>query len=86
MIVPVLKQDAFIEYLKSKGFVIVDNKYWNDHDRIIFKKDGVTFPLQIQDKYFFPAVCRICNDFGISAPEDHQKCHDQIINYKKGKK
>jgi hypothetical protein len=87
MTVPVLTQSEFIEFLKERGFKIIEDKYWDDFDRIIFEKDGETFPFQMQEKYYFPIVCRICSDFGVNAPPDHQKCHDQIVGLRvKGKK
>jgi len=85
MTVPVLKQAKFIELLKKNGFKIASDKYWEDFDRIIFEKDGNTFPFQMQEKYFFPIVCQICKDFGIAPPPDHQKCYNQLQEMYKGK-
>jgi hypothetical protein len=84
MTVPVLKQDAFLEYLKGFGFNVVETKYWDQQDRIIMEKDGVKFPFQMQEKYFYPIVVRICREFNIPAPPDHQKNYDQDVEmYKK---
>jgi hypothetical protein len=83
MTVPILYQKEFLEFLKSHGFEIVSNHYWNDFDRVIFQKDGETFPFPIKEKYMFPIVCRICDDFGIEPPEDHRKFYDQFLKMQK---
>jgi hypothetical protein len=81
MTVPVLKQQEFIDYLKERGFKLVEDKYWEEFNRVIFEKDGITFPFQIREKYFFPFVCQICKDFDIAPPPDHKKCFDQMNTY-----
>lgn len=81
MINPHFHQQEFIDYLTEHGFEIVSTDYWDKYSRIIFKKDGHTFPLQAKDVYHFPEVCRICMDFGVNPPPDHKKCYDQYMYY-----
>lgn len=86
MTVPTLTQTEFIDHLKSNGFEVVSDKFWNEYDRIIIKKDGFpAVPFQMKKLYFFPMVCKVCEQLEIPAPSDHQKCYDQIKVLKKKK-
>jgi len=86
MTIPHLKEQEFIDFLKDNGCVIVSDANWEDYDRIILKKDDVTFPLQLQKIYYYFTVCKICEDLHIEPPEEHLKVLQQIRNRKKGKK
>lgn len=86
MVVPVFTQEQFLAFLKEKGFDVVCDDYWDDFDRVLLEKDGETFPLQMRDKYFYPHVVKTCETLGTTAPEDHQKCYDQVMALKKSDK
>lgn len=66
------------DYLESHGCVQVSDKYWEKWDRLIFKKDDHTFPVQYMERYGFPMVVKICESIGIPAPADHQRNFDQL--------
>lgn len=86
MTIPVLAQTEFISLLKENGYEIASSKYWDDFNRVIFKKNGKTIPLQMCEKYYFFTVCKICEDLGITPPPEHKKCYDQLLELKKSKK
>jgi hypothetical protein len=81
MIVPTIKQKVFFDFLKENGFEIVSTDFWDKYNRVMFKKDGHTFPLVVKEKYYFVEVCHICNDFGVEPPEDHKKVYEQYKHY-----
>ena len=56
MTVPHLNFEELKSLLKEDGFEIVSDSDWETHNRIMFGKDGHTFPIQIQPTYFYPFV------------------------------
>lgn len=78
MDVPKLKMDEFFELLRNNGCTVVSDEHWDKYDVVMMKKDGVTFPVDVEGIYFFPKVVKMCEQLDIPAPEDHQKCYDQI--------
>ncbi len=77
MAVPYFKQQEFIDYLKEQGCEVVNSDYWNEFDRVILTKGDISFPLQMQEKYFSPIVVKTCLDLDIKPPPDHLKCWKQ---------
>ncbi len=76
---PLLSYEEFIVYLKEHGWELVpDQAYWEKFDRVILRKEKVTFPIQLRDNYGFPIVVKICQSIGIPAPPDHQRNYDQL--------
>lgn len=84
MTIPHLTQQAFIDYLKDNGCVIVSDENWNDYDRLMLEKGEISFPLQMQKVYYYYTVNKICEDIGIEPPEDCKKVSEQIKNRKRG--
>lgn len=78
MTVPYLEQTEFLKLLTDNGCKIVSDEHWNELDVVMMEKDGTTFPLDIEEVYYYPKVVTICNHLGIKAPPDHQKCYDQV--------
>ena len=66
-----LKQQEFIDYLKSKGCEVVSDANWEDFKRIIMQYGDTTFPIQMQKVYYYYTVNKICDDLGI---ESHELC------------
>ncbi len=60
MTVPVFTQSQLIEYIKSHGWEVISDEYWEKYDRLIFGKDGKSITFQCQDKYFYIAVVKTC--------------------------
>ncbi|MEX0594877.1 MAG: hypothetical protein WD512_00120, partial [Candidatus Paceibacterota bacterium] len=79
MTIPVLSQTEFIALLKANGYEVASTKYWEDFNRLIFRKNGETFPLQMCEKYYFFTVCKICKDLGINTKHEHKICYEQVI-------
>lgn len=77
MTIPILTQDEFLQLLKSNGWEVVCNDYWEEFNRVILKKDKDTFPLQLKRVYSFPTVVKTCQMLGIEPPADHLRCHQQ---------
>jgi hypothetical protein len=73
MTVPVFTEGEFIAFLKDNGWNIVSTDYWEEHNRIIFEKDGrtVTFQCKGGGKYFYPEVVQTCKAFEVNPPTDH---------------
>ena len=78
MTIPFLKYKELISLLKQNGWDIVSNTDWETHNRIMIGKGDHSFPLQIQDVYFFHFVVKICQSLDIKAPADHKKCYEQL--------
>lgn len=86
MTVPYFTLDQLLAYVKSYGYTVCNNDYWNDFDRIIVENEEHNFPIQIQDVYFCHSVCKMCERIGIPPPEDHKRVVEQIKNqYRKGR-
>ncbi|WP_299548619.1 hypothetical protein [Seonamhaeicola sp.] len=83
MTIPHLGQQQFIDFLLSNGCVVVSNENWDDFDRIMLSKDGVSFPLQMQNVYYYYTINKICEDLGIEPPDDCKKMQAQIKEIKK---
>jgi hypothetical protein len=79
MKLPVFSADDFIAFLKLNGVDVVSNEFFDDHNRLVLRKDNYTFPLQFRESYFYPLVCKICDDLGIEAPAQHRRNYDQHI-------
>ena len=71
MTVPVFTQGEFIAFIKDNGWIIASTDYWEDHNRLLFEKDGRTVVFQCKDKYFYPEVIKTCEIFEIKPPGDH---------------
>ena len=82
MTIPNMGQQEFVDFLKENGCKVVSDKDWNDYNRIMMEKDGISFPLQLKGVFFYYTVCKICDDLGISPPEEHDKVRKQIKNKK----
>jgi hypothetical protein len=82
MTIPYLKSSELIDLLKLNGYEVVSDEFWEKHNRIIFKKDGETFPLQYEDVYYYPFVIKICSMLGIESPDECKKCHEQWLSQK----
>lgn len=82
MTIPHLKTDEFITFLKANGCEIVCDENWNDFNRIIVKKDTITFPLQVVPVFYYYTVNKICEDIGIEPPEDCKIVQAQIKSRK----
>ncbi len=80
-----LGQQEFIDFLLENGCKLVSDENWNDYDRIMLEKDGISFPLQMSKVYYYYTVNRICEDIGIDPPEHCKKTAEQIKNKKGGK-
>lgn len=78
MTAPCLTYEEFRDLLNRNGWEIVCGDYWNDHNRIIFQKDGHSFPLQYKKVYFFPIVVRTCLSLEIEPPEECLRVYNQI--------
>jgi hypothetical protein len=83
MTIPNMNQQKFIDFLKENGCKVVSDENWDDYNRVMFEKDGVSFPLQMQKTYYYYTVCKICEDIGIIPPEEHKRVLDQIRNRNK---
>ncbi|MES2543644.1 MAG: hypothetical protein V4548_02075 [Bacteroidota bacterium] len=79
-----LKHQVFIDFLIDNECEVVCDKNWNDYNRIMMKKGDITFPIQMQDVYYYYTVNKICDDLGIEPPEDCKKVREQIRGRKKG--
>lgn len=77
MTVPFLNQTQFLDLLRSNGWTVVCNDYFDQHDRIILEKNGHTFPFQLLKVYFYPIVVKTCKMLSIQPPADHLKCYEQ---------
>jgi hypothetical protein len=71
MTVPVLRQDAFIAYIKNHGWEIVEDKFWNETNRLVFGKGGKTFIFKCEERYFFIEVVKTCKVLEIPSPDEH---------------
>lgn len=86
MTVPNLTFSEFKDLLNKNGYEVESNDYWDQYNRITFKKDGESFPLQFQEVYYFPFVVKACLSLGIDPPEDHKTCFDQYQLQKRKEK
>jgi hypothetical protein len=85
MTIPHLKQQEFIDFLKENGCEVVSDENWNDYDRIIMEKDGVSFPLQMCSVYYYYTVNKICEDLGIKPPDNCARIAMQIRERRRGR-
>lgn len=73
MTVPVLTEREFIDFIKDNGWHIASTDYWDQHNRLIFKKGDkiVTFQCKGNGRYFYPEVVKTCEVFEIQPPTEH---------------
>jgi hypothetical protein len=76
MVIAHCKQQKFINFLLDNGCKIISNKYWDEHDVVIFEKDGETFPLMLEEVYYHFKVRKICETLGIDIPEISDELYD----------
>jgi hypothetical protein len=79
-------QSEFIEFLKANKFETVDDQHWDEYQRIVIRKDGITFAFQLKKIDSFILVVELCKDFDIEPPEHLHKPYVQWMEQKnKGK-
>jgi hypothetical protein len=83
MTLPHLGQQNFIDFLIANGCQVVSDNDWEDFDRIMLKKDDISFPLQMKKVYYYYFINKICDDLGIEPPEECRKVSEQIKNMNK---
>lgn len=73
MTVPTFTETQFIDYIKDNGWEIASTDYWEEFNRLVFKKDGriVVFQCKGGGKYFYPEVIKTCKVFEINPPTEH---------------
>lgn len=86
MVVPTLTYDELKELLNDNGWNDVCSDFWNDHNRIIFVKGSINFPLPYRKVYGYPFVVKLCLSLDIAPPEDHLRCYEQYEAYKQKKR
>lgn len=82
MTLPTLNFEELKEFLKSNGIEIISSQDWETHNRILFGKDGQSFPLQIESTYTYRFVMRLCKERSIEPPPEHAKIHEQLMALK----
>jgi len=71
--------------LKENGYTVVNDDFWESHNRIILKKDNeAAIILQFKEFYKFTFVVKFLTSLGITSPEHCQKPYDQYMDYLKG--
>lgn len=83
MTIPSLGQQEFIDFLTDNGCEVVSDENWNDFDRVMLKKDNISFPLQMRKVYYYYTVNKICDDLNIEPPEECRKVSEQIKSLRK---
>lgn len=83
MTLPTLNFEELKEFLKSNGIEIISSQDWETHSRVMFGKDGQSFPLQIEGPYTYRFVMRLCKERGIEPPPEHAEVHQQLKALKK---
>ncbi len=83
MVVPCLSEAEFFELLKKNGWTVCSNEHWSDFGRVVVEKDGLTVPIQLLTKYFYPHVVNICHELNITPTENHLKVYEQHYRRKK---
>lgn len=79
---PTLNFEELKDFLKSNGIEIISNKDWETHNRILFGKDGQSFPLQLEKAYGYRFIMRLCRERGITPPPAHLIIHQQLKDLK----
>jgi hypothetical protein len=58
MTVPCFRSDELIQYLREHNWVIVEDRFWEETNRLILGNNGSIFVLQSKNKYFFLEVVK----------------------------
>lgn len=77
MTVPCFTLNQFIDYIKSKGWDNIDDRFWEKENRLVFTKAVHSYVFQCKDKYFYPEVVQTCWQLGIDPPDEHSHCYYQ---------
>jgi len=76
-------QSDLIAFLNDNEFEKLSDEYWNDYNRIVYRKNGQTFSLPVKKFYSFVYVVEFCNDWGITPPANIQHSYDQWLSQRK---
>lgn len=79
MVIAHCKGTRFIEFLKNNGCEVVSNKYWNEQNIIIMKKEEDTFPIIIEDTLYYFTVNKICDSLGIKKPSKSDELYNVSV-------
>lgn len=86
MTIPFLTQEQLTNILKNNGWAVVSDEAWDTHNRIMFGKEGHSFPMQLKPTYFYPEVVIMLESLGIEPPADHKRCYEQYKELKRREK
>ena len=82
MVLAGLKFSELDAILKENGYEVVNDNFWETHNRIIYKKDSEpAIILQFKEFYKFAFVVKFLTSLEISSPEHCQKPYDQYMEY-----
>jgi len=79
MVVPHLTQAELFQWLSENGFKNVSSEFWNDHDRVIFEKGEINFPVQTLGHYNFPIVMKYAEHLNIEPPAHISEANRNFI-------
>jgi hypothetical protein len=67
--------------LQENGWTIESDKFWEEHNRIIIKKDNESVILQFKSFYGFAFVVKFLTSLNIDPPEKCKKPYNQYMAY-----
>ena len=78
MVIAHCKQQKFIDYLRKHGCEVVSHEYWNEHNVVIFKKEGISdsIPIILEKVFYHFKVAKICEMLEIPIPNNQHEIYN----------